>query len=247
MTGCTWVWYRKRRRASAHAFAVVVDHETQYALRRKATRRKANSPPAQSQWTLQRKAADVASRHPLSLSPPRVVSLEPHDALSDIHDAEPHHALSDVDNKEPHDALNGIDDAEPHDVLNDIDDVWPPLHKPDPWNEADDLPPVPGPHRRRAAKRARKIASEGHVPRASAVRKHVAPAQPICVPAFNASGLPSARGAYAAVVEQKVEKYGHKKRRSVAELLGLGFQLDHKVLSRVPAYAPTCFSVLLAP
>ncbi|KAJ7203289.1 hypothetical protein GGX14DRAFT_570173 [Mycena pura] len=144
------------------------------------------------------------------------------------------------------------EDLEPDDALNDIDDAWPLPPRPDPWNEVDDLPPAPeqrasparkrrasptydhlvatgtplsGPHRRRAAQRARKIASEGHVPRASTLREHVATAKPISVPTFDASGLPSTRGAYAAVVEQKAEKYGHKKQRSVAELIGLGFQL----------------------
>ncbi|KAJ7186303.1 hypothetical protein GGX14DRAFT_581151 [Mycena pura] len=147
---------------------------------------------------------------------------------------------------------DGQEDLEPDDALNDIDDAWPPLPEPDPWNEVDDLRPAPehcalptrkrcasptydrlvatgtplsGPHRRRATQRARKIAAEGHTSRASTLREYVAPAEPICVPTFDASGLPSARGAYAAVVEQKVEKHGHKKRRSVAELLGLGFQL----------------------
>jgi hypothetical protein len=37
--------------------------------------------------------------------------------------------------------------------------------------------------------------------------------------------LPAALGAYAARVENKAEKYGGKKRRSVAELIQLGFQL----------------------
>jgi hypothetical protein len=45
------------------------------------------------------------------------------------------------------------------------------------------------------------------------------------VPSFNASTLPTARGAYAAKVEDKAEKYGGKKRRSLAELIALGFQL----------------------
>lgn len=143
------------------------------------------------------------------------------------------------------------EDSEPDDALSDVDDAWP-LPRSEQGNEGDDLPPafehcslpsrkrcmsptydqlvatgtsLSGPHRRRAAKRARKIASEGHVPRASTLREHVSPAKPICVPTFDASGLPSAKGAYAAVVEQKPEKYGRKKQRSVAELTGLGFQL----------------------
>ncbi|KAJ7193687.1 hypothetical protein GGX14DRAFT_405252 [Mycena pura] len=197
MTGCNWVWYRKCRRASAHAFAVVVDHETQYALRRKATYcpgPNGQDPmlnilykPAQSQrhatrslsrhltlfclssylglWTGVKQthsgtvfaawSAEVfaiqATTFNIALLLLDAVTVErddqedwePHDALNDIDNAEPHDALSDIDNEEPHDALNGIDDAEPHVVLNDIDDMWPQLHKPDPWNEVDDLPPVP--------------------------------------------------------------------------------------------------------
>jgi hypothetical protein len=45
------------------------------------------------------------------------------------------------------------------------------------------------------------------------------------MPAFNAASLPAALGAYAARVENKAEKYGGKKRYSVAELIQLGFQL----------------------
>jgi hypothetical protein len=57
------------------------------------------------------------------------------------------------------------------------------------------------------------------------LREHVQPAQPIHVPSFNASALPTAHGAYAAKVEGQAEKRGGKQRRSLAELIGLGFQL----------------------
>ncbi|KAJ6467411.1 hypothetical protein C8R45DRAFT_783198, partial [Mycena sanguinolenta] len=41
----------------------------------------------------------------------------------------------------------------------------------------------------------------------------------------NADSLPTAQGAYGGKVESKAEKYGSKRRRSLAELLGLGLQL----------------------
>ncbi|KAJ7818538.1 hypothetical protein B0H14DRAFT_2601255 [Mycena olivaceomarginata] len=148
------------------------------------------------------------------------------------------------EDSEPHDALNDIDEEWPPNPLNDIDEDWPPQ---DPWNEVDDLPDPPtakkrraspsfddvvaagppqkGNHRRRALKRARKIAEVGFTPRASTLREHVQPAQPIQAPSFNASTLPTVHGAYAAKVEGQAEKRGGKQRRSLAELIGLGFQL----------------------
>ncbi|KAJ7855766.1 hypothetical protein B0H14DRAFT_2579227 [Mycena olivaceomarginata] len=136
------------------------------------------------------------------------------------------------------------EDSEPHDALDDIDDEWPPR---DPWNEVDDLPPPPSPpkrraspsfedvvaagppqkgnHRRRALKRARRIEEEGFTPRAATLHGHVQPAPPLHLPCFNAAALPTAHGAYAAKVEDKDEKRGAKQRRSLAELIAVGFQL----------------------
>jgi hypothetical protein len=39
------------------------------------------------------------------------------------------------------------------------------------------------------------------------------------------AALPTAHGVYAAKVEDRAEKRGGKQRRSLAELIGLGFQL----------------------
>ncbi|KAJ7797048.1 hypothetical protein B0H14DRAFT_3549290, partial [Mycena olivaceomarginata] len=55
--------------------------------------------------------------------------------------------------------------------------------------------------------------------------KIVKPADPIVVPEFDASSLPAAHGAYGAKREDDSERYGGKKRRTVAELIGLGFHL----------------------
>ncbi|KAJ7713836.1 hypothetical protein B0H14DRAFT_3523214 [Mycena olivaceomarginata] len=122
------------------------------------------------------------------------------------------------EDSEPHDALNDIDKEWPPNPLNDIDKDWPPQ---DPWNETSaERQPSP-----RALKRMRKIAEVGFTPRASTLREHVQPVQPIYAPSFNASALPTAHGAYAAKVEGPAEKRGGKQRRSLAELIGLGFQL----------------------
>ncbi|KAJ7185116.1 hypothetical protein B0H12DRAFT_1246765 [Mycena haematopus] len=120
---------------------------------------------------------------------------------------------------------------------------------PDPWNDVDDViePPAPikkrqrlatsyddciatgkpltGAHRRRKVRRLRRIEAEGHVSRASVLEEIVKPAKPIAVPTFDASTLPTARGAYSAKTERPAETHGSRRRRSVAELIGLGFQL----------------------
>ncbi|KAJ7807197.1 hypothetical protein B0H14DRAFT_3882094 [Mycena olivaceomarginata] len=150
----------------------------------------------------------------------------------------------DQDDYEPDDDFDDIDVEWPPNPLNEIDEEWPP---PDPSNDVDDLPPPPPPrkrrrspsfddvlaagkpqtgnHRRRAVKRAHKIYEDGYAPSDSAIRDHVLPAEPVAAPAFDATNLPAAQGAYAAKVENKKEKYGSKKRRTLTELIALGFQL----------------------
>ncbi|KAJ7803081.1 hypothetical protein B0H14DRAFT_3487824 [Mycena olivaceomarginata] len=135
------------------------------------------------------------------------------------------------------------EDEEPHDHLDDIDEEW----LPNPLNEVDDLPllscsrkrpasptfddllatgqPHKGCHRRRAAKHMRSIQEEGYVPHASIVAEHVKPAVPLHMPSLDAIALPATHSVYAGRVEDKDEKYGAKKRRSLAELISLGFQL----------------------
>ncbi|KAF7348118.1 hypothetical protein MSAN_01764400 [Mycena sanguinolenta] len=141
------------------------------------------------------------------------------------------------------------EDVEPDD-LPDPDIEWPAQSTPlDPLDDVDDLPPSPLPapckrrasptfeevcatgkplkscHRRRAAKRAKTIHEEGHRPRASVIDQQVRQADPLAVPSLNAEALPAAQGAYVAKIETKIEKRGSKTRRSLAELIGLGFQL----------------------
>ncbi|KAJ7832528.1 hypothetical protein B0H14DRAFT_3463313 [Mycena olivaceomarginata] len=125
------------------------------------------------------------------------------------------------------DDSNDIDNEWPPLPIDEIDEEWPP---PDPMNEVDDLPPAPPTRKRRASPtfedvRARNIEEQGHTARPSAVERHVRSAEPIHVPSFDASTLPVSLGAYAGKTENKTEKYGAKKRRSLAELIGLGFQL----------------------
>lgn len=127
----------------------------------------------------------------------------------------------------------------------------PPL--PDPFDEVDDLPsPPPSPpptsrpekrqrtayndmldgkrpqkhaHRNRKAKRRKTIQEEGHKPRASTIRKYVATAQPVHT-GLDTTNLPVAHGAYAAKVEDKRgEKYGSKQRRTLDDLVRLGFRI----------------------
>jgi hypothetical protein len=150
----------------------------------------------------------------------------------------------DPDDHESDDDIDDIDVEWPPNALNEIDQDWPP---PDPLNDVDDLPPPPPPrkrrpspnfddllatgkpqtgkHRRRAAKRARRIYEDGYIPNESTIRDHVHPAEPVATPAFDAASLPGTRGAYAGKVESKNEKYGSKKRRTLTELIALGFQL----------------------
>jgi hypothetical protein len=155
----------------------------------------------------------------------------------------------DQEDCEPQDLLDEIDEEWPPNPLNDVDEEWPP---PDPLNQVDDLPPPPprkrrasvhfdnvvadgpllsgphrlkAPHRCRAEKRARIIESEGHTARPSTLCDHIQSAEPLLAPSFDTATLPTAHGAYAAKVETKSEKHGAKQRRSLAELIAVGFQL----------------------
>ncbi|KAJ7715868.1 hypothetical protein B0H14DRAFT_3632933 [Mycena olivaceomarginata] len=125
---------------------------------------------------------------------------------------------------------------EPDDDLTDIDEEWPP----NPLNHVDEERASPssddvvaasstqtGAHRRRKVKRQRQIEEEGHIARPSVLRKHIQSAEPVHAPSFDTAKLAVALGAYSArgllSSEDKSEKYGRKKCRSVAELIGLGF------------------------
>ncbi|KAJ7276989.1 hypothetical protein C8J57DRAFT_1061498 [Mycena rebaudengoi] len=77
---------------------------------------------------------------------------------------------------------------------------------------------------RRAARRSKQLAKTGHIPSTETVAKHVQPAIPLAT-GLTASTLPAAFGAYCGKVEDKKEKLGSKVRRSLSNLLGLGFQL----------------------
>jgi hypothetical protein len=91
----------------------------------------------------------------------------------------------------------------------------------------DSGPALSGAHRRRGHKRQRAFEEKGHAGRTSSLHQHVKPAVTTAVPlpAFNTTTLPVAAGAYGAKVEYASEKYGGKKRRTLAELLAVGFQL----------------------
>ncbi|KAJ7736988.1 hypothetical protein DFH07DRAFT_966678 [Mycena maculata] len=79
-------------------------------------------------------------------------------------------------------------------------------------------------HNRGRAKHARDLAAHGHLPSPATVSTIVRPAAPLKTD-LNASALPTAFGAYSGKLEDKIEKKGSKVQRSVADLVGLGFQL----------------------
>ncbi|KAJ7735270.1 hypothetical protein DFH07DRAFT_780063 [Mycena maculata] len=79
-------------------------------------------------------------------------------------------------------------------------------------------------HARRRSKHACDLAARGHVPAPATVAAVVQPAVPVPTD-LNASDLPATFGAYSGKAEGKAEKKGSKVRRSVADLLGLGFHL----------------------
>jgi hypothetical protein len=171
----------------------------------------------------------------------------------------------DQEDEEPEDHINNIDEEWPPNPLNEVDEEWPP---PDPWNQVDDLPqplsshkravsptfndllatgqPHKGCHRHCAAKCARSIREEGYMPCTSTVAQHVKPATPLYIPSLDAVMLPATHGAYTSKVEDKDEKYGAKKRRSLAELIALGFQLVRWDGMQVPPPIPLAEADLIA-
>jgi hypothetical protein len=170
---------------------------------------------------------------------------EEHDSLNEVDEEYPPNPFNDIDVEYPplptSDPLNEVDDVSPS---------QPPRKKPRRSPSFDEVvaaavPAHKGPHcqrpaksksaaakaksktgskRRKAEKRDRQIAAEGHVPRASTLREYVHRVEPLAT-SLDAATLPAAHGAYVAKVEQKDEKKGSKKCRSLFELLGLGFRL----------------------
>ncbi|KAF7362837.1 hypothetical protein MVEN_00633500 [Mycena venus] len=170
---------------------------------------------------------------------------EEHDSLNEVDEEYPPNPLNDIDIEYPPlplpDPLNEVDDVSPS---------QPPRKKPRCSPSFDEVvatavPAHRGPHhqrpakpksdaakaksktgskRRKAEKRDRRIATEGHIPHTSTVREYVHGAEPLAT-SLDAATLPAAHGAYVAKIEQKGEKWGSKKCRSLLELLGLGFRL----------------------
>ncbi|KAJ7472627.1 hypothetical protein FB451DRAFT_1134182 [Mycena latifolia] len=155
------------------------------------------------------------------------------------------------DPDEDHEDEDDDADSPAPDPLNEVDALYPPPPLPppaDPWNEVDDTYPPPRAHsqprrtalddmregkkpltrshRNRKEKRAQKKLEEGHVPRRSTFGKHVRAAlvQPLKA-AIDASTLPAAHGGYAAKTAGASEVRGSKRRRTLDELVQLGFQV----------------------
>ncbi|KAF7367672.1 hypothetical protein MSAN_00830900 [Mycena sanguinolenta] len=152
----------------------------------------------------------------------------------DQEDIEPGDSLPDPDIEWPASPADATDaESTPLDPLNDVNDLPPsPLPAPRKRRASPTFEevcatgkPLKSCHRRRAAKRVKTIHEEGHRPRASVIDQQVRQADPLAVPSLNAEALPAAQGAYVAKIETKIEKRGSKTRRSLAELIGLGFQL----------------------
>jgi hypothetical protein len=80
-------------------------------------------------------------------------------------------------------------------------------------------------HAKRRDRRNTAAKTNGQIPRPETIKAQVAP-QAAIPSALDASYLPAAHGSYSAKTEdRKYEKYGSKKRRSLTELLALGFSL----------------------
>ncbi|KAJ7075472.1 hypothetical protein B0H15DRAFT_791807 [Mycena belliarum] len=86
--------------------------------------------------------------------------------------------------------------------------------------------PLTHSHRNRKTKRAKSFAAQGHAPRATTITSHVR--IPLVTPlrqAIDACTLPVAHGAYGAKVTDAAERWGSKKKRTLDELVQLGFQV----------------------
>lgn len=88
---------------------------------------------------------------------------------------------------------------------------------------APDKPPISYSHQKRRRKREQK-AKEGQAPQTRTIRTYVHAGEELPT-TLDTADLPTAHGAYTAKPADDQEKYGHKKRRSLAELQGLGFRL----------------------
>ncbi|KAJ7855628.1 hypothetical protein B0H14DRAFT_3448935 [Mycena olivaceomarginata] len=124
--------------------------------------------------------------------------------------------------------MEDLDEPLPDDSwLNELDEPLPP--PPPPKRRCMDeviasgARPMPYAHvKRREKRRQAKEQPSGQRPRPATLREHVCAERAIPT-ALNATELPAAHGAYAAKVEQ--DTWGSKKRRTLPELIGLGFRL----------------------
>ncbi|KAK7040635.1 hypothetical protein R3P38DRAFT_2513428 [Favolaschia claudopus] len=133
---------------------------------------------------------------------------------------------------EPDDDLDGIDEEcpPPYPIIEQPPAQPPPPNKrPRPTDLADEGPPerkkLSGSHLRRKNRRATEIPESGHTPRPSSVQQHVRPALYIPAPFIDAMALPTTSCGYLAKTEGNAERNGRKKRRTLKEMISLGFQL----------------------
>ncbi|KAK7032699.1 hypothetical protein R3P38DRAFT_2773238 [Favolaschia claudopus] len=153
------------------------------------------------------------------------------------------------EDSDPEDDLDGLDNeplADPTGVDNEFDNQ--------PMNQVDRESPAPNPlnepprkkqkrndvifedvvaagkrpngsHRRRNIKLTKEIQAKGQTPRPSITREQVQAAVYVPLPFFDTLSLPTTSSAYMAKAETAEETRGSKKRRSLKELLALGFRL----------------------
>ncbi|KAJ7738681.1 hypothetical protein DFH07DRAFT_966016 [Mycena maculata] len=156
---------------------------------------------------------------------------EAHEEEDELIDDPPTDPALDIDHKLPPDAPDELDDITPPTPSSSA--PTPPSPSPPPtkrrkpasFSDFDGQKTQKGAHCHRALKRKNEVEQNGQVPRASVSRQYITPAVPIPT-ALDAVNLPTAHGAYAGKVEDnKTEKHGLKKARSLTKLIALGFQL----------------------
>lgn len=94
--------------------------------------------------------------------------------------------------------------------------------------------PLPYAHIKRREKRNKTIAKDGQRPRPATLREHIQGDRAIPTQ-VDTSELPVAHGGYAAKAED--DTWGSKKRRSLPELINMGFELIHWDGMCVPCYS----------
>ncbi|KAJ7467357.1 hypothetical protein B0H11DRAFT_1921395 [Mycena galericulata] len=112
---------------------------------------------------------------------------------------------------------------DPFDTINDVEAPAAPKPRRTAFDDLKEgkspLPSISRSHKRRKHSRAANIHENGHAPRTSTIRDYVGKSSPIPT-SLRTEKLPTVHGGYAAKAE---DAWGSKKRRSIADFVGLGF------------------------